>query len=373
MPETSSSPSLTLRARLARAPRLAAIGVVLVLGMLGLLYWNEDRAVGAHRAFDEGAASVVHVLPDRVDTANEGKVVHLTGQIITEEVLRDDVLGASAKALRLERHVEMYLWDETSRSDNGKTEYTYTKRWSPRPIDSGGFKEADAHKNPSLFPYPEQSLFAQAPRLGAFSLPKEALSSLTTFEALPVTPEMLASAPADARAKLKPSNGALFMGQNPDAPQVGDLRISFQVVRPAVASVIGRQQGQAIAAAQLSADRQLLLVSAGEVDERTMFGRAPAEASPWFLYLRVLGAALLSIGVLLLFQVLSVQRDLGKMHGVRVFLQRLLCATFLGVALGAVAACLPWFGYRVWVGTGIAAGALVSWALAMVFLRVRKA
>ena len=54
----------------------ALFGLVLVIGSIVLLSWNEGRAVEAIRALDQGARQVVEVKADALDTAAEGKLVH---------------------------------------------------------------------------------------------------------------------------------------------------------------------------------------------------------------------------------------------------------------------------------------------------------
>jgi hypothetical protein len=368
----ASAPSLTLTARFRRSPRLAALGALLFIATLGIFYGNEVRAVDAHRAFDTGAASVLHVVPERLDGENEGRVVHVSGLVSTDETLRDEVFGVSARALRLERHVEMYVWDETKRSENGRVEVDYTKRWSAKVVDSAAFKDAEGHRNPSLFPYEERSIAALAAHLGAFSLPNEGLRQLNGFEPWVPTTEMLASAPAEIRSKARVYAGAVFLGLNPDTPQVGDVRITFQIVKPTVASVVAAQKAQALAPATLSSDRELFLVQAGETDEKSMLGKTRAEASPWFTYVRISCAVALAFGLWLLLYVFSLTRDLGRLQRVRVSFQRLWVCGFLALALGSASASLAWFAYQIWVGAAIAGGSLVSWGIAMLFLRTRK-
>jgi Transmembrane protein 43 len=329
----ASAPSLTLAARFRRSPRLAVAGSVLAIVALATVYWNEERAVRAHRAFDEGAAHVLHVLPERVDGANEGRVVHLSGTVSTEETLRDEAFGVSAKALRLDRHVEMYLWDESKRVDNGKTEYEYTKRWSPKVIESAAFKETDGHRNPNLFPFEERTVLAEAAHLGAFSIPKEGLHPFSAFEPLAPTADMFAAAPTDTRAKTRLAGSSFFLGQSAETPQVGDVRITFQIV----------------------------------------LGRAPAEASPMFSYLRGGAAGALSVGLWLLLLVFTRSRDARGLQRVRTSVRRLgLCICF-ALAGSLSTASLAWFAYRVWVGAGIAAAGFAAWGLAMLLLRTRRA
>ncbi|MFX4450888.1 hypothetical protein ABTA90_19990, partial [Acinetobacter baumannii] len=78
-------------------------------GSIALLFWNEGRAVAAFAALDRGARIVVDVPADRVDPANEGRLVHLTGRATATNPLIDGATGIGGPGLlRLDRQVEMY-------------------------------------------------------------------------------------------------------------------------------------------------------------------------------------------------------------------------------------------------------------------------
>ena len=75
-----------------------------------VLFWNEGRAVKRAEALQEGGGAVVTVSADKVDPANEGKLVHLTGAATTTETLADAEFGITTNALKLRRVAEMYQW-----------------------------------------------------------------------------------------------------------------------------------------------------------------------------------------------------------------------------------------------------------------------
>jgi hypothetical protein len=79
------------------------MGAVLFLVAPPVLWWNEGRSVQTYKSLKEGRGSVVSVASEGVDAANEGALVHTTGQAVTEETLADPVFGAAANALRLSR------------------------------------------------------------------------------------------------------------------------------------------------------------------------------------------------------------------------------------------------------------------------------
>src|SRR5947208_2943285 len=89
------------------------IGILLVIGSIVLLWWNEGRAVEAVRALDQGAHSIMEVHADAVDGAAEGRLVHVSGMMNTKTSARDTAFGIGADdLLRLRRKVEMYQWTE---------------------------------------------------------------------------------------------------------------------------------------------------------------------------------------------------------------------------------------------------------------------
>ncbi len=96
------------------------IGIVLFLVSFPLLWWNEGRAVQTAQSLEEGAGQVATVDPVKVDPANEGKLVHLSGLAQTDDVLKDSDFGISEKGIKLDRTVEMYQWVQKKKTKNKK-------------------------------------------------------------------------------------------------------------------------------------------------------------------------------------------------------------------------------------------------------------
>ena len=65
------------------------VGILFFLGSFPLLFLNEGRAVRTEKSLHEGAGAVVSVGSDRVDPANNQKLVHMTGKASTGETLTD--------------------------------------------------------------------------------------------------------------------------------------------------------------------------------------------------------------------------------------------------------------------------------------------
>ena len=83
------------------------LGFALIIGSGILLFWNEGRAVTTANSLKEGAAAVVNVAADKIDPANDKKLVHMTGDAKAAGPVVDPDFGISAPALP--RRME-FLW-----------------------------------------------------------------------------------------------------------------------------------------------------------------------------------------------------------------------------------------------------------------------
>src|SRR5689334_3876368 len=113
------------------------IGPAIIAAAAWVIFWNEGGAAKTQAGLAEGAAAVVSASPDKVDPANEGKLVHVVGQATTGETLSDPLLHVSTPAIRLKRTVEMYQWREVekrmdgpAKPDGKPSEPTYTYEYS---------------------------------------------------------------------------------------------------------------------------------------------------------------------------------------------------------------------------------------------------
>jgi len=164
------------------------VGVALVVASIGVLFWNEGRTIKQAKALDEGAQNVLSVDVDALDSNNEGKLIHVCGEAVTNDVLNEDFFGVSLNALKLSRVVEAYQWEEesetkTERTSGGgekkTTTYSYRKVWSSELIDSSRFKES-GHDNPTGLPVESAEYYAPNVSLGAFKLPERIVARLAT-------------------------------------------------------------------------------------------------------------------------------------------------------------------------------------------------
>ena len=189
---------------------LTVLGILLFIGAFPFLYWNEGRAVDRYNALNEAEGQTTTVSSLSIDPSNEGKLLHFTADITTNEgdLLTDPIFGATSDGLVLRRNVEMYQWVEkrktTSKKNTGgskttTTEYSYHKEWRSKPVNSGSFKKPQGHTNPSMT-YNGASWTANPIYLGAFKLPTSLTGRLSWSKSITV-PKMEDIIDPNVRAK----------------------------------------------------------------------------------------------------------------------------------------------------------------------------
>ena len=333
-------------------------GIVLIPISIILLFWNENRAVTTAKGLKEGAAAVVSIAATPVVAGNNLKLVHLSDQVTSgDEVLNDPLFGVAATGIRLTRKVEMYQWQEEKSSETRKklgggtetaTTYSYKQVWSDKLISSANFnpEHRAEHQNPTTRLAEPLTLVGGNVRLGAFKLPSGVIAKMQGDAALAATDEDLAKAAPDLRAKLTLAAGTFYAGPNPANPALGDQRISFQVLAPAVWSVIARQNADTLEPYQPKSGPAIERVESGTVSADLMFKHAASENAMLTWGLRLLGFVLMALGLGLIVSPLSVLADvlpfLGDIIGFGTTLAAMLLAFVGSITVIAVA----WFAVR---------------------------
>ncbi|MFZ9932750.1 MAG: TMEM43 family protein [Chthoniobacterales bacterium] len=342
--------------RIGKAFSGIVVGLILLVIGIGLLFWNEGRAVKTYNTLKEGQGLVVDVSAEEVDAANEGKLVHLTAGAATEEILADGDFGVSANALRLRRDVQMYQWKETEQSETRKklgggeetvTTYTYSKQWSSGLNDSSNFQQPGGHENPSEFPYDSMTWDARTVTAGAFHLSPDLIAQLSDFVDLPVR-EIPPGAALPDNAIL--SKGGIYLGPNPAQPQIGDVRIDFSVVEPGPISLVAAQNGDTFADYQTKAGGTIAMIVPGNVPAQQMFEDAIATNTLVTWLIRLGGFILIWIGFGLLFAPLSVLADVVPLFGSLVGAATGLIAFLLALAVALFVIALAWVVFRPLLG-----------------------
>lgn len=359
------------------------IGLVLVVAMSALLFWNEGRAVQTYRSLNEGASLVAKADAARVDPALQDKLVHIQGDLTAEAPVADPALGIRAKVARLVRHVEMMQWREERRTETKKnlggseertTTYTYTRVWEDKRIDSSRFQHSAGHQNPQMR-FTGFEATAKDATLGAFRMGSLALSRLPASQAKPIPDE--AASQFEGRQDLGPTHivdGALYLGPNPSEPRVGDMRITYKVAPLGPTSFIGRQSGTDLQEYQTKAGDTLLLARSGLAAPEAMFAQAQSENRVLTWILRLIGTVLMFVGFALIFRPLAVLGDVVPIIGSILGAGTALAALVLTMVVAPLVIAFAWFFFRPLVSVAVlAAGAAIVYGLRKLAARRRAA
>jgi transmembrane protein TMEM43 len=331
------------------------VGLIFFVGAFPLLWWNEGRAVRTARSLSEGAGSIVSSPADSIDASKEGKLVHMSGAVTTEQPVVDDELAVQVQGVKLLRNVEMYQWAEEKKSETRKklgggeetvTTYSYKKDWASGRTDSSQFQHPEGHENPETVPFESKTFVADPVKVGAHKLSAEQIGKLNETEELPLQPAARDALSSDLQEKIQVAEGKFYMGEDPATPALGDVRISYQVVKPSAVSLAAVQTGDTFAAFQAAAGDQILLVETGTRTAAEMFKKAQDQNAVLTWILRGVGFFVMFLGIFMVFRPIAVFADVIPLFG-----------TMLGAGIG-------FFAFL-----GAAALSFLTIAIAWVFVR----
>lgn len=356
--------------RIKRAVGGVIFGLILIVLMVIGLFWNEGRAVQTARSLAEGSGAVVSVGADSVDTANDGKLVHVSGLVTADSGLADPDFGIATQGLRLSRSVEMYQWKEESKSETTKklgggeetvTTYSYSKVWDDSQIDSSDFKKPDGHQNPPMeihgrtFQIPEGKLVA-------FDLDTPVLDRIEGDKDYSLSADQSAAIKA-AYTGTKPLSivdGKIFLGNDNTTPALGDYRIGYELAPLGVISIIARQAGSRFEPYQTQAGDALLMVDTGNVPAEKMFADAVSANTLITWLLRGAGLLLLTIGFALFLSPIGVILDVIPFLGSMARMGTGIIAFVLAILVGTVTIAIAWFWYRPLLAVAILATGVIA-------------
>lgn len=215
--------------------------MVLILLLLAAMWaWQ-------HRRHLQSAASMISAelpLPAQnggsaQTAANTAVPAKVSGKLAIRRPARDAQLGIAVDAAILLRVVEMYQWTEHCDGANCR----YEKTWSGAHIDSGKFRVAQGHQNPSA-PFADARFAAGEIRLGELVVDPKLLDGRPAVD-YPIKADAL---PPNMEATFSVIDGVLYAGGDAAHPQVGTVRVRYRVVPAAEIEISGVRRGNKLEA-----------------------------------------------------------------------------------------------------------------------------
>ncbi|MBU1431542.1 TMEM43 family protein [Myxococcota bacterium] len=266
----------------------------------------------------------------------------------------------------------MYQWEEKKKKKEKKelgggktteTTYTYTKVWDHEFISSAHFKVKDGHQNPASMPFKSKMFTSTKAKLGAFSLSSSEINGIKTKE-----PVSLADKRFDHLNRpyhLLDSN-TLYLGQDPNLPVIGDMKITFTAQASTPMSIVGLQRNGGFTAYLPKSGSSILLIEEQLYSADQMFKSAQQENTLIAWLLRLLGFGLMFVGLIAIMNPLAVLADVIPFLGSLVSFGAGIFAFIGALTLSLTVIAIAWIFYRPLLAGGlilvaVAAVAVPAW------------
>lgn len=244
-------------AQVAGLALLKVLGAMLVLAGLGLLAVTENGLLNYRRAADRHGGEVLDVAGQGGPRAGlYGSMLRVAGPIQVVAPPRDDDFNQSVATPVMVRRVEMFQWREVRVGSSAH----YELDWVDHPIDSSHFIHPAGHENPGHFPIQGRQFDAGEVHVDGFILSNKLLHAIPGDQRM--TPDVHAL-PPNLAATFTQLGDYLVTSEHPDAPHIGDLRVSWDIVPLQTITVVGRLDGAKLVPA-LQADDQGYQVQVGD-------------------------------------------------------------------------------------------------------------
>lgn len=354
-------------------------GFILVIAATILLFWNEGRTVKRAKALKQAQKECVEL--GDISTINkdkDGKLVYATGIAHTDDTLSDSYFNIRINAMSIERTVEYYQWvqienkktkDKIGGSQETEITYTYEKAWVSSYLESGNYKE-QGHDNMALTTSIENfKQTAQNVSFGAYTLPDFFISSVGKSE--PLNPQLDPQQIADLNkqvVKVKNpekgeeseknyvtiTNNVVYLGNDPGAPEIGDVRVTF-TYKPndSKISIVAQLNGSTFQEFKTKNEQTVSLIENGEVGMEEMFSDAKKANKTWGWILRFLGILLLYMGFRGIFDILVTLLKVLPFLSNIASLGTGLVSGVLAISWGLLIIAIAWLVYRPVIGIAL--------------------
>jgi hypothetical protein len=345
----------------------ALFGLLMVPVACIALFFGEGLTIETAEGLDQGRAMVKEAAAAPIDPTLEARLVHVTGPVATGAKIVDGRFGVAVAGLQLSREVEMYQWKEERRTvtidGQKRTEFHYHKAWDAQPISSRHFrrKAAGDHVNPDM-PFGSERFPAPDARLGAYAITPAVMAKLPDGPALLPTPEITSSVAQALNRPAREVEGAIFVGEDANAPAVGDLRIRYKLSAPSTATAVAGQFGQTLAPHQALNGVPIAILRPGALTSDQMFSAAKAENSMQGWMIRAGGTVFVFFGFLLIVRPLATLASFVPILGGVVSAGTTFAAAAMTILVAPLVVALAWLWYAPVFSILLIGGAVAAFA-----------
>ncbi len=300
------------------------VGFLMFLGSL-LALWKTEGCTDYARVAEESVA-----VDAAAPSGAAGRFVSVTGALGSVEMLGDPDFLAPGPWIELNRSVEMFAWTEkketrTEKKVGGReekiTEYSYVKEWTGHPEPPSEFKRPEGHENPPTS-WEDKEFSATEAKVGGWGFdPREA--DLPAGSPLGLADLGLVGKGLEA---VRVSDTLTLARGTPEAPEIGDLRISFSALSPgATLTMFADAAADRLTAHVIDGQDRFFRGVSGGREEALASLRTEHKAKVWMG--RIGGFLMMWIGMTMVFAPLHAVMDILPFMG-RVSRGLVGCVTF---------------------------------------------
>lgn len=331
-----------------------------------------------------------------------------TDEVLTDKEfgISENAISLSRKVEYFQwvEHKEEKSEDKLGGKQETVTTYTYSQEWVSSPVNSGDFKDpAYQGKNYTWTTVEDQDIWAQNVTFGAYVLNESLIHSISSREALElnISQEQLQAldktiADTYARVKGLPTpntnvaqaqvaqpaqavaadstvladsvktvvpdsisqankvdleyvhqmGNVLYYGRTANAPEIGDVRITFEKVVPAKVTVVSQVEGNTFKPYTASNKKKFQTLRMGKKSIDEIFEEENEANSMWTWVLRIVGILLVISGFKGLFGFLeTVLKVVPFLSSIFAFGVGIIC-TIVGIVYSLIVIALAWIFYR---------------------------
>ncbi|MCX7678117.1 MAG: TMEM43 family protein, partial [Spirochaetes bacterium] len=198
---------------------------------------------------------------------------------------------------------------------------------------------------------PSQTFYAQKVTVGEFELPKNLIDQIGNEEKLSVSGEKIS---LRHQKGVHVVGDAIYIGYDPTNPQIGDLKISYTIIRsPQKVSIVAKQQDNSLVAYRTKTNTSIMMLSMGIVPADQMFQQAQEGNVTRTWLVRLLGFLLMFIGITLIFKPIVTFGDVIPIIGSILNFGIGAFAFIVALALSLVVIAIAWIAARPILGIAL--------------------
>ncbi|MBR4833452.1 MAG: TMEM43 family protein, partial [Thermoguttaceae bacterium] len=216
------------------------------------------------------------------------------------------------------------------------------------------------------------SVAPAAPAQAISVAPAAPAQAATVAPNAPAQTIVVVNAPAPtATAEFKRTETGFYLGTDPNAPQIGDVRVTFEIVEaPRPASVVSQQNGDSFVPYQAKTGAVELLSNKIDTAE-AMFAQAKRGNAMMGWVLRLIGFVLMYVGFSSIFKPLEVLADIVPFLGSLVGLGTGIISFALSLCGSLTTIAIAWLWFRPLIAVPLLVAAVGS--LVWLFVKAKGA